>query len=481
MTDIKDSRLEWFSVLAFLAFLSLLMLVSVGVNGVTASAPINNSADKPSIVLILTDDQRWDTLWAMPVVQSELVAKGINFTNGFVVNSLCCPSRASILTGQYSHSTGVYRNAPPHGGFESFADKSTIATWLQKAGYKTSFIGKYLNGYYFNDQRQYIPPGWDNWVSFASREAGYIGYNLVINGETHYFGRGEEDYSTDVLANEAVSFITQTKGPIFVVYAPYAPHAPWLPAERHRGTFEDLPPHNPPSFDEEDVSDKPTWVRTLDPVGSNEAMRKNQYQTLLAVDDGVGSIIEALEKTGRLSNTMIVFTSDNGYHWGEHRWLTKQTPYEEAIRVPFAVRYDELVKNPGTESKKMVLNIDLAPTFADLAGVTMPKVDGKSFVALLSGNDGVWRTDFLIEHAKDKSRTGERRNIAAKIPPYCALRGENFSYVNYKTGEQELYDLFADPYQLDNLAANPAYEGIRDQMNKRTMELCRPLPPGFFP
>ena len=448
----------------------------------TAPANVENNGT-PNIVLILTDDQRTDTLWAMPVVQSELVAKGISFSNGFVVNSLCCPSRSSILTGQYSHSTGVYRNHPPYGGFESFSDKSTIATWLQKAGYTTAFIGKYLNNYV----GPYVPPGWDHWAAFNGLPA-YQNYALSVNGELERYGRDESDYSTDVLTDKTVSFIMQTKGPIFVHYAPYAPHVPYYPAPRHRDAFSDLPIYDPPSFNEEDVSDKPQWVRNLKEVNRDgvESTRKNQYRTLLAVDEGVERIIGALKQTGRLENTIIVFMSDNGYSWGEHRWFaSKHAAYDEDIGVPYVVRYDALIANPGKESNKIVLNIDLAPTFADLAGVEAPNVDGKSFASILRGDEYPWRTDFLIEHLKDNQRAvfGGRRGPPAKIPTYCAVRKidefQNLSYVMYKSDEEELYDIANDPYQLDNLASNVDYQSTLEQMRTRTMELCNPLPPRF--
>lgn len=471
---ITDSWLSAGVVVVF-SFLIWGLAQAGALNSVATPVASTQDTNKPSIVLILTDDQRWDTLWAMPTVQDELVKPGINFSNGFVVNSLCCPSRASILTGQYSHSTDVYRNEFPHGAFQAFNDKSTVATWLQEVGYKTSFIGKYLNHY----EGPYVPPGWNQWVAFNGLPA-YYGYGLTVNGEIRSFGREESDYSTDVLGNEAVSFIRQNQGPIFLVYAPFAPHIPWMPPLRHKDAFADLPRYEPPSFNEEDVSDKPDWVRHLQPLSENYQnglleFRRNQYRTLLSVDEVVGQIIQSLKDTGRLNNTMIVFMSDNGYSWGEHRWSSaKETAYEENIRVPFVVRYDALVKNPGTESKQLVLNIDLAPTFAELAKTDAPGAEGASFLSLLAGPDINWRTDFLIEHLKAGNAGNSR-----KIPTYCAIRNQDFSYVDYKTGEKELYDIVNDPYQLDNLASDPDYQSILEQMRIRTMELCNPLPPGF--
>src|SRR5205809_3921053 len=218
-------------------------------------APANGLAgegrsDLPNVVVILTDDQRWDTLWSMPTVQSELIGHGIEFTNGFVVNPLCCPSRASLITGQYSHTHGVYTNAGPYGGFQHFAgDDSTIATWLHDGGYWTGFVGKYLNGY--RPQDGYIPPGWDRWVAM---NLGYYNYWLNIDGVPAYFGSDPEDYSTDVLGADAASFIrdSPTDQPLLLDFAPYAPHGPATPSVTYQDAFSDLPPWRAPSYNEKD-------------------------------------------------------------------------------------------------------------------------------------------------------------------------------------------------------------------------------------
>jgi N-acetylglucosamine-6-sulfatase len=453
-----------------------LLLALVQPLGLRSAEPATN---RPNIVLILTDDQRWDQLWSMPNVQHELVDKGVTFENAFVVNSLCCPSRASILTGGYSHTTGVYSNNPPHGGFDSFRpdEHSTIATWLRKAGYTTALVGKYLNHYGAAGKAGYVPQGWSRWIALAIDTVKYYDYPLNIDGTIVHYDHRPRDYSTDVLANRAVKVIHKAKGPLFLYYAPSAPHGPANPDPRDVSRFRDMKPYRPPNYNEADVSDKPAWVQSLPSLSPEreatiDAFRRHQFQSLVEVDRSVGRIVQALADTHRLHNTMIVFTSDNGIAWGEHRWAGKKDAYEESIRVPMVIRYDAMGTTKRTNSN-LVLNIDLAPTFAALAGVKAPNADGRSLVPLLDGTSSSWRTDFLIEHLKDQQ---------APIPTFCAVRSEGFLYVVYATGEEELYDLSQDPFELDNRATDPTELVMLEQMRQRTKELCQPPPPGFvFP
>jgi arylsulfatase A-like enzyme len=434
----------------------------------------------PNIVLILSDDQRWDTIWAMPNLQSELVAKGVTFSQSFVTNSLCCPSRASILTGQYSHTTGVYKNSPPNGGFQSFADVSTMATWLHGVGYHTGLVGKYLNNYFPRDG-QYIAPGWDRWFALYQKKgtaeaAYYYNYSVSDQGVTKSYGSTDADYSTDVFAGEADDFIRDTDAsePLFLTFTPSAPHEPATPPTRYRDSFSDLPRYHPPNYNETDVSDKPSYIKTLPRLGAKQRtavdnFRINQYRTLLALDDAIGTIVTALTDTGRLANTMIVFASDNGLTWAEHRWrMSKMVPYEESIRVPLVIRYDPLTSTPWTDDH-MVTNIDWAPTFADLAGAVTTSVEGISLMPILEQNVTSWRDTFLIEHEV----AGDR------VPSYCAARTTDFMFTTYNTGENELYDLTTDPYELVNLASNPAYSATVLDMEQRLQGLCSPVPPGF--
>jgi arylsulfatase A-like enzyme len=441
------------------------------------------SGDAPNVVLILTDDQRFDTLWAMPNVRSLLVDRGVTFTNGIVANALCCPSRANILKGAYSHTTRVYANDGADGPFGGgFDDRSTVATWMDGAGYRTAMIGKYFNFYLARRGAAYVPPGWDRWVAFATDDVGggrYNDYGLSVDGTLGSHGTTSADYSTDVLAGYAESFVRSTPStdPLFLYFAPYAPHEPADPAPRHASTFASLAPSRPPSYDEPDVSDKPAYIRAIPRFAAGnvtriDSIRRKQYQSLQAVDEAVARVVTALEETGRLSNTLIVYMSDNGFLWGEHRWgrtgpQNKQVPYEESIRVPFVVRYDPVVTAPRTDAH-LVMNIDLAPTFTALAGAAAPGAEGRSLLPLLSDPASAWRQDVLIEHG-----------LSSVVPGYCAVRTVDATYVRYATGEQELYLLGPDPYQLVNQAANPVYATLRQQLRARAEALCSPPPPGF--
>jgi N-acetylglucosamine-6-sulfatase len=426
------------------------------------------SDDRPSVLLIVTDDQRWDTLWAMPEVQRSLVAPGVTFANAFTTSSLCCPSRASILTGAYPHTTGVYTQGLPHGGFGSFDDSVTVATELHRAGYRTGFFGKYLDSYQSDALAGYVPPGWDRWVAFVHSQ--YFDYGLTVDGTIEEHGFAPEDYSTDVLADEADAFIRTSNEPVFAVFAPAAPHDPAMPARSDASLFADLPAWNPPAFDEADLSDKPPYVRSFGRLGTEriaelEELRRNQYRSLQAVDRGVARLLDALDDTGRLDDALVIFTSDNGLLWGEHRWLKKEVPYEEAIRVPLVVRADAIAT--ASMDEHVVANIDLAPTIADAAGVALPNADGASLVPLLRGETPRWRSALLIEHVRGTN----------PVPTYCAVRTARHLFVVYETGERELYDLGTDPGELENLAGSRPV--LQARLETTLNGLCDPAPPGF--
>jgi N-acetylglucosamine-6-sulfatase len=468
-------------------------VLSIGGNAATTPPPRGaGTADvattrRPNVVVILTDDQRYDTLWAMPQVQSLLVDHGVTFSNAFVSNSFCCPSRATILTGNYSHTTGIYGNVPPHGGAPDFRkygdDKSTIATWLAADGYDTGLFGKYLNDYH----GPYIPPGWSRWDAFDYGYR-YYGFEAYTNNRKLCAGGraqcrvdySREEYSTTVFGEAAAQFIRDAPAakPLFVYYAPYAPHEPDVPANQYASRFQNLPAWRPPNFDQRDVRGMPAYVRKQPLLTRRQLMfvaqfRRRQYETLLSVDDEVGSIVDALRATHRLANTMIVFASDNGLAWGAHRFpaAEKRLPYDEATRIPLVVRYDPLTKTPRTDSH-LVLNLDWAPTFAALAGASPGRVEGKSFLPLLrSGSDPAWRTWFLLEHWDGSPPT--------LAPTYCGIRSTRYLYVRYGTGEQELYDQRRDPYDLHNVVGSPAYAGALAQVKADLARSCRPPPPGY--
>jgi N-acetylglucosamine-6-sulfatase len=422
---------------------------------------------KPNIVFILTDDQDVATMAYMPRVKAWMVDQGLTFSNMFVTYSVCCPSRASILTGQYPHNHDNLFNNAPLGGFEKFRDQgreaSTVGTWLQAAGYRTAFIGKYLNGYADPRDRGYVPPGWDEWYVVNAGPTRYFNYRMTENGRVAYYGDAPADYQTDVLARQTADFLDRAMAPgappFFLYYAPPAPHAdtpgdgPATAAPRHQQLFADVSAPRTPSFNEEDVSDKPSFVQRgplFDDamVGELDHAYRTRLRSLQAVDEAVEQLFQKLAEHGHLANTYVFLTSDNGYRLGQHRLPQgKNTAYEEDIRVPLVVRGPGLPA--GVTHEHFVLNIDLAPTFAELAGTTGADfVDGRSLVALL-GRDAppssAWRQDFLIE-----------RHLPPPAGPaanYFALRTQDTTYVEYANGERELYDLREDPYQLNSLHA----------------------------
>ncbi len=434
------------------------------------------TAAKPNFVIILSDDQRWDTVDAthqspnrpgpvMPIVTRELRDSGVTFTNGQVTTSLCCPSRASILTGRYAHNTGVRDNVPPNGGAEVFDDHCTVATWLRAAGYRTGFVGKYLNGY--ADLSPCIPPGYDDW--HVQIQVKYYDYDVNDNGTLHHFGGHPADYSGDVMTQKAVDFIHASAGERFFLHlSQKAPHSPATPAPRHIGLFSSpllLAPFRPPNYDEANVSDKPAWVQHLAfKEGSTDEFRIDQLESLQAVDEGVGAIVQALRDIGADHDTLVIYTSDNGYAWGEHRWRGKQCPYEECIRVPMVMRYPDLAGTTPRTDDRLVLNVDFAATIADLAGITPPDlVNGASVAPLLANTAVGWRTDMLNEH------------WYGPIPANALVKGQfdgrTWKYVEYETGETELYNLDADPFELTNVTDDPAHAALKTTMAARLHQL----------
>jgi arylsulfatase A-like enzyme len=464
--------------LAGVTLLALTLVAACAGAGLGTPTAAAHAAKPPNIVFVLSDDQRWDTLGAMPNVQKELVAHGVTFSNGFVPTSLCCPSRASILTGKYAHSTGVYLNIGPHGGFHAFDDSHTIATALHSAGYTTALFGKYLNRYgVAAKDAHYVPPGWDHWTAFLSKTK-YYDYNLAEDGHVRHYGHDARSYSTDVLARKAVSFVRHASGPFFVELTPFGPHEPATPPPRYARAFAASTWTKRPSFDAAELSTKPAYMRRHGPLSGKEIthaeqFRRDQLASALAVDDAVGALVKTLKARHLLSTTMFVFASDNGVAWGEHELVAarKLVPYEEAIRVPLVIRYDPLTHGRPRTDRRLALNIDYAPTFAALSGRRMPGAEGRSLLPVLAGQQPAWRHDFLLEHL-----TGPPQ---ADVPTYCGVRSERYKYVLYQTREEELYDLKADPYELVNQASNPAFAALKGRLRERTSVLCSPRPPGF--
>jgi N-acetylglucosamine-6-sulfatase len=430
---------------------------------------------RPNIVFILTDDLDVASVSKVPSLKGYMADKGMTFDNAFVTYPLCCPSRATILTGQYPHNHLVRSNGPPIGGFKTFRElgreRSTLATWLDDAGYETALFGKYLNGY-GNIGSNHVPPGWDEWYgAVGATQLNQNGQLVTYEGDT---------YLDDALSGLAQDFVRRQErqdAPFFMYLSVHAPHAPAKPALRYEELYEGMRAPRTPSFNEADVSDKPGWIRelSLDPAEEKhiDGLYRNRLKTMAAVGEMIGGLLRTLEQTGKLDNTYIVLTSDNGFHMGQHRLeLGKQAPYEEDIRVPLMIRGPGVPA--GVSRDEMVLNNDFAPTFADLAGLPPPdSVDGRSFVSLLDkaqGNDPAsWRTAFEVRHWDDQNDHAPYEAVTP-APPYRAVRTQRYMYVEYESGEHELYDLRKDPYELRNLydSADP---DLISELDSRLEEL----------
>jgi N-acetylglucosamine-6-sulfatase len=464
---------------------------------------------RPNIIFILSDDQRWDTTDdthslvpgqnVMPGLRSELGGAGAEFINAFMTTPLCCPSRSSILSGQYSHTTGVYTNAGDNGGADDFDDSVSIGTILQSAGYRTGFHGKYMNGYqqlWTDPAPPYVPPGWNDWQVF--KQVRYFDYTMIENGAEVYYGFAEDDYSTDVLRKKAIQFIDDSVDhhpgqPFFLHLSFKAPHGPFNPpdagpAPRHDGMFAGLAPWRPASHNEPDVSDKPTWVKNTPPLTAMEIanldnVRIRQLEMLQAVDEAIGGsttygitgIMQHLRNRGIADNTIVIYFSDNGWHWGEHRYRAKNKPYEESIRAPMFVYYPKLVPLPRVESK-FALNIDFCPTFAELAlrptdPVPPITFEGVSLLHLIDGTAPTWRTDFLTEGWPASHVWASVREANWKYTELPLMPGNPLSDFEY-----ELYDLQNDPLELTSLHNEPSLAMRMANMYARLRQL-RPLWP----
>ncbi|MDH5682456.1 MAG: sulfatase, partial [Spirochaetota bacterium] len=427
----------------------------------------------------LTDDQTYGTVKYMTNTVSSLADKGVTFTNGFVSDSSCCETRASLLRGQYQQNyktKELSQKAITAPWFKKLElEKVTLATELKKKGYRTALIGKYLNGY--SQIKDHVPPGWDIWNALAwpkitkkvrmTKKFRYFKYYLNENGKVNFYGDKEKDYQTDVLAQKAMDFLkssSKDNKPFFLYLTPFAPHGPKIPAKRHRKSLRSTKAPRPMSFNEKDISDKPSWIKNAislkkQHINYIDREYKKQLQTLLSVDEMISKIINYLEKTDQIDNTYIFFLSDNGLSYGEHRRLWgKFTAYEEHIRVPFIVRGPGIGK--GKKSHHFALEIDLFPTIAEITGINAPDfIDGRSLLPILKKpNDSSinWRNTFLIQHWWQGVKNKKQTYLNPFYPPhptkYIGFRSRKYKYVHYIIdNEHELYNLEKDPYELENI------------------------------
>jgi N-acetylglucosamine-6-sulfatase len=458
--------------------LAALMLIVPSL--VLSTKPAAAATPQPNVVIIMSDDQRWDTVNStyMPMLTRLVVPNAITYTNSFVPNPLCCPSRTSTLTGDYSHTTGVFGNSNQFGGFGAFTpapegastgpvnDTATLATDFQAAGYETGLVGKYLNGYpegYYN----YVPPGWDSW--FAVQTGVYYNYNAAVNGhESPLYGSAPSNYATRVLANHATSFISASalqQKPFFLYFATTAPHGPATPDPRDLNRFDVSGYQQPPSWGQVGPSD-PQYIqnRAWNATRTDQinAFHAHQLDSIYGVDRAIGRIWNALP-----DNTIVLFMSDNGFMWGEHRWSGKQVPYNESLRVPMILAGKNLTTPlPVGTDPRIVLNVDVLPTLEGLAGVTTSHpVEGMDMLGSTT------RTEFVTEHWDNGLGT----------PTYCGVRSADWMYVQYNTTEEPLhpeglYDENADPYEINNLAvtgtADAAVAAELAQMRSDAATLC---------
>jgi arylsulfatase A-like enzyme len=442
---------------------------------VPATAPA--TAPRPNIVVVMSDDQTVESMRVMANVQQLLARQGATFANNFVSYSLCCPSRSTFLSGQYAHNHGVMGNAPPEGGYERWrpTEGNSLPVWLQRAGYHTLHIGKYLNGYGRQDPT-HVPSGWSEWYGSVDPSTyQYYDYTLNENGRLVKYGASPQEYQADVYTGKAVDAVKRLapkSQPFFLSVAYLAPHSGGprepddpanqgtpVPAPRHHDRFANEPLPMPPSFNEADVSDKPAAIRRrplLRPAriaGITENYRQ-RLESILAVDEGVAAIVRALQASGELANTLFVYTSDNGFFHGEHRIPAgKVQLYEPSVRVPLVLRGPGVPR--GVRLTQQSINVDLAATIVDAANARAGRtLDGLSLLPVLRHRNRSLGRDVLLE-----------------TPGYSAIHTPRYVYAEYRTGERELYDLKTDPDELASQHDNPAYARIRSDLARRLLRL----------
>ena len=443
---------------------------TAGLTGGAASLGKSSSAaraasKKPNIVFVLTDDLAWNLVRYMPHVK-KLQRHGTTFSRYEVTDSLCCPSRASIFTGRFPHDTGVFTNGGSDGGFQLFHDtgqeSSTFGTDLQARGYRTAMMGKYLNGY--QPDSGFVPPGWNRWVVAGN---GYKEFNYKLNENGHVTSHGDSprDYLTDVVARKGADFINRSarnRKPFMLEVATFAPHSPYTPAPRDEHKFPGLKAPKGPAFNEANTN-PPSWLAGRPPLTPKQIRKINRSfrkraRAVQAVDDMIARFQRRLRAHHIARKTYVVFSSDNGYHMGEHRLMPgKQTAFDSDIRVPL------VVAGPDVPSKRTVgrisENIDLRPTFDTLAGATFPtNVDGHNLARVLHGRHvPSWRQAALVEHhGPDLNKSDPDFQTKAKANPstYEAIRVAHAVYVEYLNGEREYYNLRTDPAERHNTVAS---------------------------
>jgi len=455
------------------------------------SRPAARIPPRPDIVFVLTDDLSMNLLRFMPHVLA-MERDGFSFKNYFVSDSLCCPSRASIFTGDFPHDTRVFSNFGPGGGFNAFYqhgdERRTFPIALQHAGYVTALMGKFLNGYLESRGHAadgqitsvpatYVPPGFSDW-DVAGWGYPEFDYTLNQNGTLHHYGDQPSDYLTDVIARDGVSFINRVARsgkPFFLELATFAPHSPYVPAPRDASDFPGLRAPRPPNFDVL-PTDAPLWLAgrpglSRKQIAKINAAFRRRAQSVQAVDRMIGTIEQTLAADGVARDTYLIFSSDNGLHTGQYRLMPgKLTAFDTDIHVPL------VVVGPGVPAGRrtaaMAENIDLAKTFTSIGGTTL-RSDGHSLLGWMHGQDPPsWRDTILVEHHGGLMSPFDpdyQQSPSGNPTTYEAMRTPGFLYVEYADGEREFYDLRTDPFELHNLAA----ELTSSQLAQLHSELAR--------
>ncbi|CAN5217733.1 sulfatase [soil metagenome] len=440
-------------------------------------------ASQPNIVMISTDDMTLDELRYLPRVRRLLGDQGVTFTEFTAPQPLCCPSRAQLLTGQYAQNNGVRANSGPFGGYAQLKPETALPVWLQNAGYTTAMVGKYLNGYDAAEAKAGgIEVGWDHWDPTIKQIYQYIGYTQYNDGDPFK----PRAYHTDYVAkrsSELISEMSAEGSPFFLWTSFVGPHGrcpvrseaggcrfPPVVARRHRDLYPRLVARAraKPSFNERNISDKPGFLRRrgMIPPERIDTLQRARAGALAAVDEGVEEIVDALRASDATDNTLVVFTSDNGYLMGEHRYQGKILAYDESVRVPLIMAGLGLPQ--GAQDAQSAAMIDLAPTFAELAGATpLVDVDGQP-IHVRTGPEAAELDDrtLLVQAGATKIK---------KFPTgwwFRGVRTPRYTYVRYeRDGFVELYDRERDPFELRNLADDPRYKRVRTELAKRTFVL----------
>jgi N-acetylglucosamine-6-sulfatase len=443
------------------------------------------AARGPNVVVVMTDDQRFDDMPALPKTRRLIGGAGVTFTRAFASYPVCCPARATLFTGQYAHNHDVRCLYPScGGGYGKLNQREYLPVWFERAGYATAHIGKFLNGY-GSERAPDKPNGWTEWFGLVDPWTYRMwGYQLFENGDRRTYGSLLREipryYQTEVLSRRATQFIRRRAGgdaPFFLSVAYLAPHHESgktqgrtgklvRPAPRHRGRYAHMALPKPPSYNESDLSDKPRWVGRNRAINSRReaailSRLRERWASLPAVDDGVEAIIEALRDTGELDNTYVIFTSDHGYMQGEHRIPQgKMVPYDPSTQVPLLIRGPGIPRDRTT--KALVGDVDLAATILDATPARPSRpLDGRSILPfarntrLRSLRPLLHTTAGQGAKGRTNTREGGTRGTQPRVPAWSAVRTTRWLYVEYKSGQREMYDLKRDHWQKDNVIGDP--------------------------